>query len=716
MDGSTVETHIDTPGINTISVHGNVYELVATYSTKMMSTLWERRSKMGKAQAAILKGLYDSKKGRYCTESVMGTPVIYRHSISNEMGRLGYGRYYSTPPGFECLEGIIRGTLLHKTHTNVDIKNCHSTIIYQYAKNVLNIAMPHLEYYATHTDEIRTKLMKECGLTKQQVKDLFTITLYNGYTKVHRHLPLTIEEGVVTHQIISDIKKEIVAFTALLKTEERHGALLSAIRRMKEKNVDGSFVSYVIQREERLILDVLIKQLQKDNIKVDSLDYDGYTTRGVLDTIYLRNGENAVRNGLNYSILLEIKDFEFIPDSELVDQKEDPEYLRIKREFEKEHAYYRPGNAIVEMGKNGLQTFTLEHANEAFNHLLIDDEKNPLFITRWRRDPNRRVVERLVMKENPDDGEFSIFRGLHYKTIDCEIDMDTRQKHEEHFKGLLSCVCGDDKIAFNYVLGWFANMVQNPLSKTVGTCLLFFSLVHGSGKDTVLKIIRSIVGPTHSAHHSNSASFWEKHSVLSSCAIFESVEDTGIDYLTDANIAEFRGRITSSLRTYNPKNKSAFQVDNKIHHCASTNVQFKIDDSDRRIFPLRASSRLVKQDWSEVYKRIEQPEYIQVIGEYLENYSLDGWKAHPLPETTYRTDIKDASYSSEQRFLRSESIEKGTEYSLEELFRTFRLFCSERELPCCHSALSFGRRLVPYYDVLLKKKKEVDGFKYTIIE
>jgi len=704
---------MDTPGINTVSLHGKVYELVATFSTKMMSTLWERRGKMGKAQAAILKGLYDSKKGRYCTESIMGTPVIYRLSISNEMGRLGYGRYYSTPSGFECLEGIIRGTLLHKTHTNVDIKNCHSTIIYQYARNILGITMPHLEYYATHTDEVRTKLMKDCGLTKQQVKDLFTITLYNGYTKIHCHQPITIEEGMVSHQIISDIKREIVAFTALLKTEERHSALLSAVRRLKEKNVDGSFVSYVIQREERLILDVLIKQLQRDNIKVDSLDYDGYTARGILDPIYLRNGENEVRNELNYSITLEIKDFEFIPDSELVDKKEDPEYLRMKGEFEREHAYYRPGNAIVEMGKYGLQTFTLEHANEAFNHLLIDDEKNPLFITRWRKDPKRRIVERLVMKENPDEDELSIFRGLHYKTIGCEIDTTTRQKYEEHFKDLLSCACGDDKIASDYVLGWFANMIQNPLSTTVGTCLLFYSRTQGTGKDTLLKIMMSIIGKTHSAHHPNSGSFWEKHTVLSSTAIFEYVEDAGADYLTEANIGEFRGRITSTLRSYNPKNKTPYQVDNKTHHCASTNVPFKLEDSDRRIFPLNASTRLVTQDWERVYNLIEQPEYIQTIGEYLENYSLGGWTARPLPETAYRTDVKEASYSSEQLFLGS--LEKNVEYSLEELFRSYRLFCLNRELPYCHSALSLGRKLVPYYGVCLRKVRDGSGFKYSTV-
>lgn len=700
------------PGITTVSTHGHVYELIATYSTKMMSTLWERRSKMEKAQVAILKGLYDAKKGKYSSSQIMGTPVIYRHSVSNEMGRLGYGRYYSTPSGFECLEGIIRGTLLHKTHTNVDIKNCHSTIIYQYARSIHHLEMGHLEYYATHTDEVRAKLMKDCGLTKQQVKDLFTITLYNGYTKAHCHQPLTIGDGMVTHQILTNIKQEISAFTALLKTEERHAALLSAVRKTKERNIDGSFVSYVIQREERLILDALIRQLQRDNIKVDSLDYDGYTVRGVLDTVYLRNGEAAVRNDLGYSITLEIKEFEFIPDSELKDEKEDVEYLRMKEGFEKNHAYYRSANAIVEMGKSGLMTFTLEHANEAFNHLLLDDEKNPLFITRWRKDPTRRIVDKLVMKENPDDDEFTLYRGLHYKTIQCEIEPDIRQVHIDHFRDLLSCACGDDPIASGYVLCWFANLIQNPLT-IPKTCLLFYSRTQGTGKDTLLKIIISIVGPTHSAHHPNSGSFWEKHSTLSSTAIFEYVEDAGIDYLTEANSAEFRGRITAPLRNFNPKNKNPYQVENMTHHCASTNILFKLEESDRRILPLSASTRLLAQNWYEVYKKIETPEYILAVGEFLESYDLGEWRPHPLPETAYRANIKEVSRGSEQLFL--ESLEEGREFTLGALYTEYRQYCLEREYPFCRSALSFSRKLVPFYGVYVEKgRDEKNNCRYRV--
>lgn len=703
---------METPGINTVSANGKVYEVVATYSTKAMGTLWNKRGKMmSKAQAAILKGLYDAKKGKYCSDMVMGTPIIYRHSITNEMGRLGYGRYYSTPQGFECLEGILRGTLLRKTHTNVDIKNCHSTIIYQYAKNHFNMSMPHLEYYAKNTDEIRTTLMRECGLTKQQVKDLFTITLYNGYTKVHCHAPLTIEDGVVSHHIVSDIKKEISAFTTLLKAEECHAPLLKAVREQNKKNIDGCFVSYVIQREERLILDAMVAQIQVDNFKIDSLDYDGFTARGKVDSVYLRNCEKAVKAGLNYDIILVEKEFEFIPDSEMNDDKENMEYLAMKEEFEKTHAYYRPGNAIVEMGKSGLRTFSLEHANEAFNHLLVDDEKQPLFITHWRKDPKRRIVENLVMKEEVDDDEFSVFRGLYHKTLQLEVDVADRQMYEAHFLDLMKAVCGDDDTTFQYVLRWFANMIQNPLSAPVGTALMFYSRVQGTGKDTLLKIIMSVIGHLHSAHHSGT-SFWEKHSTKSSSAIFEYVEDVGLDYLTEKNIGSFRNLLTSPLRTYNPKGEKPFDVDNKIHHAFSTNFVFKLDDTDRRIFPISASTRLVHQDWTKVYELINRPEYIQTIGQMLETLPLAQWKVRPLPETALRTNIKEVSLSSEQRFI--ETLENGSVHRCEDMYRLYCEWCIINVLPYCRTSRSFSMKLLPYYGSHLVKTRDQTGMVYEV--
>ena len=179
--------------------------------------------------------------------------------------------------------------------------------------------------------------------------------------------------------------------------------------------------------------------------------------------------------------------------------------------------------------------------------------------------------------------------------------------YEAHFHDLMKAVCGDDDITYQYVLRWFANMIQNPLSAPVGTALMFYSRVQGTGKDTLLKIIMSVIGRLHSAHHSGT-SFWEKHSTKSSSAIFEYVEDVGLDYLTEKNIGSFRNLLTSPLRTYNPKGEKPFDVDNKIHHAFSANFVFNLDDTDRRIFPISASTRLVHQNWTKVYELINRPE------------------------------------------------------------------------------------------------------------
>jgi hypothetical protein len=74
--------------------------------------------------------------------------------------------------------------------------------------------------------------------------------------------------------------------------------------------------------------------------------------------------------------------------------------------------------------------------------------------------------------------------------------------------------------------------------------------------------------------------------------------------------------------------------------------------------------------------------------------------------------VKEASLSSEQRFLNS--LENGTEYSSDELFRAYRAFCDVQALPSCQNSLTLGRRLVPYYGTHLNKVKGRDANNYVV--
>ena len=55
-------------------------------------------------------------------------------------------------------------------------------------------------------------------------------------------------------------------------------------------------------------------------------------------------------------------------------------------------------------------------------------------------------------------------------------------------------ICRDDDVKYNYVLGWMAYVMQNPLLKT-GVALVFTSEDHGTGKNTFADVLRRLNGP-----------------------------------------------------------------------------------------------------------------------------------------------------------------------------------------------------------------------------
>lgn len=701
------------PGASNIANIANVYECYLTYSRKRMSALWNKASKLlDKTQRKYLKDIYDAKKGKYSTQEMMATPIIYRINTTTEMGRLGYGRYYSSPAGAECLESTIRGTLLCQTHTDVDIKNCHPTLIYQYAKT-LGLEMPFLEYYARNTDRVRSQLMADTGLTKKQVKDLFIITLYNGIPDNIKHSAIE-TNGMVSHKLLEDIGREMKAFTTVVKASGLHNELWEALGRLKKKNRDGSFISYIIQREERRVVEVMMAFSSQKNLNVDAIAYDGFAFRGSIDDSFLRDAEHHVLSSLQYRIELEKKPWDSIPDEQLFAEGDTAQYQTMRTEFEKNHAYYRVNNTIVEMDGERLLTFSLEHARVAFNTLRLDDEKEPLFIKKWIDDPHRRIVNKLVLKRDEDvgDGEFNLFTGLAYKKLSEEILQEDRDQYVSVFNDLLRSVCGDDEPTFQYVLRYFAHLLTDMSDEPIGVAIFFISYQQGTGKDTLMKIIRHLVGETHTAHH-NGDTFWDKHNTASSMAFLEYVEDAPRDFITKANLGLFKNKITSDVRSYNPKNKDAYSVQNRCHSVVTTNETslLNLEDSDRRIYPIVCSTRLMKTDWARIYRLIKTPAFLQAVGEYLESISYKDWDLHKIPETDFRAEVKGLSKTSEARFLESFAVNGLDKTEMKDLYPLYQKFCVEQSIPSCLNAISLGRKLLPYVGTLIKR--ETDSRKIT---
>jgi len=469
-----------------------------------MGQLWANRKELDAGQVKILKALYDNKK-RGLLECK--TPVVYK--LSNEKaGLLGYGRYYGSIGSLETLQRDIRGTLCAGLYTDIDIVNCHPTLVVQMAQRLFQLDMPALSLYVEQRQAFFER--HAASFTPEELKELVLKALYNG--KMDETMP----------DSLHTMAREVTALRMALKRLPEHAELWSYCDKVKS-NRNGSFLSFVVQTEERRCLEAMIRFFQGRNLSVDVLAYDGCMTRGVdnVTETMLEECQQAILDATGWSVRLKNKPFDVIEDLGNDASSLDRAYADMKATWERDHFYFRPNNTIVEHQTNGtLAAFSLEHADTAFiGWVLPEDVSKPgqpnYFVRRWIRDAERRTVLSLVFKE-PEScaaGELSLFKGYHYQSLPpCANDRAVAM-----FLDVLSAVCDDDEALSGYLLRWLARIIQDPFHKS-GVCPILISRQQGTGKDTLCLWMKRIMGH-HVAHYKEDEQLFEKHDTAKEGAI-----------------------------------------------------------------------------------------------------------------------------------------------------------------------------------------------------
>jgi hypothetical protein len=144
------------------------------------------------------------------------------------------------------------------------------------------------------------------------------------------------------------------------------------------------------------------------------------------------------------------------------------------------------GAAIMKTSADGIKfmtvhAFELWHANRWVRR---GDETIPL-AKHWKSHPQRRQYEGVVFAPNREvPNHFNLWRGfaVEPKAGDCS-------KFLAHLK---DNVCRGNESQYRWVVGWFAQMVQQPDQK-MGTSLVIRGKL-GTGKTKVGEVIGSLLG------------------------------------------------------------------------------------------------------------------------------------------------------------------------------------------------------------------------------
>ncbi len=201
---------------------------------------------------------------------------------------------------------------------------------------------------------------------------------------------------------------------------------------------------------------------------------------------------------------------------------------------------------------------------------------NTYVTTLWATDPRRQVFEKGVTFDpggTEKTGVYNLWKGFPILPVEGDCS--------EFIDFLWRDICGEDDENFQYLLTFFAHLVQYPGDKP-GVALVLKGL-KGVGKDTAILLLRALVG-IHFAYGTCTEDILGKFNTLLAQALLVHLEEATWGGDTRA-AKKFQGLITSETIRVEPKGIDAYTTPNFARFLISTNDEWAVPaggDDERR--------------------------------------------------------------------------------------------------------------------------------------
>lgn len=616
---------------------------------------------------------------------------------------ISYGRVNPTNAlGLFSIRRQIRHTLAINTFTDIDIENAHPSILLQICK-ANKIECDNLEDYVVNRNKLIKSAMEYYGVDREAVKKLYIKLLYFGSFESWAE-ELGIDKTATKD--IKNFKKEIneigqIIFNnnKLIQTEVKKK---KKDQKIENYNEVGSVVSYYLQEYERRILETIYfycvnQKIIKNNVAVlcadglmiptenfntDLLDvfnkiiYDTFslnlrfTTKDmnegfldILDEHTLSESEIIKKLLVGYksieSIDTEIEfnkdtlDKLFFEDIEQLGTEQYQQYLEHTnsfRYFNAYHAQFYIGGNISKIYKNTIINYS--DFSKAFNHLhFMEGKTKHKFTTLYEDCKHKKSYSTIHFEPNlqKDIGDkYNLFRGFIYDSSNNEYDMDIVKPYVEHIK----YICGSDDIA-NYLLDWFAHIIQKPYIKTK-VAVVLFSTTEGVGKNIISDIFEAII-KGYSAKISSTEGLVSKFNADMMAKLFVVGDEINGRASDVAN--ELKDIITRNIEVIEMKGRDKFQMDDYKNYFLTTNNEnvFKVSNSDRRFMFIEAPDvKKSREYYANLFSYLDSPCKLKHIYNYFKTRNISSFEPSNIYETDYKKRLLVANAQPYIKFVKDE--------------------------------------------------------------
>lgn len=309
----------------------------------------------------------------------------------------------------------------------------------------------------------------------------------------------------------------------------------------------------------------------------------------------------------------------------------DAQIAKLNREYAFIVSGGRP--AVLCEKKNSLdgsvevEYWSVEAFKQFFSNQMVPSGRNQVKLGEyWLAHPDRRTYRGLIFEPGKDRLEhYNLWQGYSFEPDEAG-DYSLFSEH------LLKNVCQGDEKLFNWIFGWFADIIQNPAQK-VGTSLSLRGQ-QGSGKTIVGKIFGRLIQRHYTLIDQERYLFGNFNSHMASTILLHS--DEGFWGGDPRHVGKLKSLVTSDTQRIEQKGRDSLQVNNYLRLLITTNEDWVIPAAfDERRFAVVDVGNGNQQDqeyFVEMLRQLENGGYGTLLYDLL-HFDLEKTDVRVLPET-----------------------------------------------------------------------------------
>jgi len=552
--------------------------------------------------------------------------VCYGASPKQPRGR----EYVDKGLGLQKLKKEIRQTIQNGKYKDYDAKHALPSVLSWYAKK------------NGQTCIALDTILNDYTLYKKH-KEIILESIFGGSQK-YNALPKKIK-------IIEDLRKEIKTIQTFMA-----GSNIGKPN-IKKENYNGSLCAIILQEYERQILDCCEDFLIFNRIPIINLikAFDGFELPSNI-ILNLEALNKWVFEKTTIPMQFVEKQKEYMLDLTGYETSENAtknEYNEIKKEFETEVAMIKDPFHFIIKRNYGIQRVPKTDLFGLYAHLTFG-KKRKSFLTEWLKDPNKKCYSKIdflppPLYEPPD--VFNLWRGFDIEKVKLYdyVDADLQP-----FFDLVMVMANNDKKAYDYLIKWNADIIQNAGRKT-GTAIVLKGGM-GVGKNTYAKIQKKLFSESYYVDTADPKNdiFCPFNNLTTNKLLINFNETESKD--TFANNSKIKDMITELTENVREKHVTAITTKSfvRLQFLSNRYIVVKLEDGDRRFVILEVSDEK-KGDtdyWDIINNWLDNDFNIRKLFDYLKKVDITNFKwekERPISEAYLET--MDSCKCNELKFL-----------------------------------------------------------------